>query len=1019
VRLLKPPTTGATSKACSATRQQLGGSGLTEQLPVILAQAEQEVKALQAAMAELPAADPSSSVEFHVSNSSFTDVPTVLLYKPDIHKSCSVIQSRLLEFAADLLFIVRDLQLSATSTMQPLPDYEGCTLPAGRLAVATLQCLSTCRDKLPAQAAVAKNLDWLQLSMSMQGNLIQKPTDCSVIFRTCGNAAVLVAGSQEQHSGTPANQPPAASATKAQHGVQSWRAAASHATDPCVLECLFTAALVALHSASSSSKGKSGGSSIRQQRQGGADSGCSNYLAGSQCCMRLLLVLAYSQNVFSRSRVDSAEWCGWFIQCYKRIIQREKVQQPVSTKHQELHLLLPPLLLAWAASAQPLRDAASKQMSPGQESDLKQAAASCSITALQHWVFLQQRQQGTVVQDPPQVPAGIVGPLLRELLPQVLDMLSGAVSADNSAALAALSSTLPHAGDQAATDAACSLLRWLLHHTPATAQHNSAAPASGASERGAALLAAAAWRKHAPKLSTVLEALVRSGPGCSLQAILQSSTGSEAVVLQLLLDAAVAAKSTEAQLQHCSLLASLLKHSSAALANSCSAHPFHSASARTASSCSSASITAGQDFAGSSGWLWHSSQLVRSYGSGAQPAERDGSTLWTQQLWHRTRNRQIRLRAALDEARAEQKEQQQLLLLHSQLHLPSVPAVQRTDSGRNRSSSCGSSSAAASGARRPSTAMHVLLTTIKAVEEALEAPAAAHTSSMCSGSSIGTAGGGSASHRARSVSGSVAAGSSGKIGSSSAAGDATSASVLQQWQVTLVSRCCAVAAEHLPGLIGHIMFGGGCEEGGHCGRQGSSSSTSTNSYRQQTTVDSRQARSGDLLWKVMGMLRAWCAQRCELSDNQQLPPPTGYNTTNVRKAMLEAAALFSAAIKAIDTASDEEAVVKAALHAAEFAGSLAVLGRTLGAVATPLLCNNPSCSNLTGACELHLVDRGRQKICGKCKTSRCCSVACKASHWRVHRRVFRQLRQLQATSPEESAGVTGAACERAPQAAAG
>jgi hypothetical protein len=103
--------------------------------------------------------------------------------------------------------------------------------------------------------------------------------------------------------------------------------------------------------------------------------------------------------------------------------------------------------------------------------------------------------------------------------------------------------------------------------------------------------------------------------------------------------------------------------------------------------------------------------------------------------------------------------------------------------------------------------------------------------------------------------------------------------------------------------------------------------------------------------------------------------------------MSETAALFKRACASIVWADTEGLAQEAALHVAEFAGSLAVLGEALGAVATPLLCNNPSCSNLAGSSELRLVNRGKQKICAKCLCSRYCSVDCQRSSWEKHRRV--------------------------------
>jgi hypothetical protein len=587
--------------------RQLGDSGLTEQLPAILAQAEQEVKALQAAVAELSAADPSTKTVFEFRDSRFTDVPTLLLYKPEVTKDCAKMQSPLLEFATDLLDIVVNMHLLAHPYLC-LQGLVECMLPAGRLAVATLQCLSTCLNKLPAQAAVTASSDLLEVTSHFGSSSVGNPIDCRSIAWSCITAADYVAQGSGSYMrdlmrpssldeyGKESNRPPS------KHGLKDIRKAAAHLTDPCVLECLFTTVLAGLHGAGGSSKGvSSGNSSAEQQRKGVADYGASTTMASSQCYAQTLLLLGYSRKALEHLSDQGQERslacsCCCFMSQYTRYTNSmsaaaAKAQlQQTSIRHQALHLLLPPLLLAWAASAQHDSTDWVGHNPAGPGSDLMHIAASCSTSALRYWASLQQRQQQRVVQETPQVPAGIAGPLLRDLLPRVLDMLSDAVSAAHPAA-------------EARTDAACDLLSWLLQHTPATAQHSSTLPALASSRPGAALLAAAAWRKHAPKLSTVLEALVRSGG--SLEPILHSSAlfatqathilmwwggaGRAAMTqetsaqtacdrqgscLQLLLDAAVAAKSSEAQTQHCSLLASLLKHSSAALVASCSTQPF-------------------------------------------------------------------------------------------------------------------------------------------------------------------------------------------------------------------------------------------------------------------------------------------------------------------------------------------------------------------------------------------------------------------------------------------------------------
>lgn len=105
-----------TFKACLQLTRQLGDSKIAEEPPVILAKAEQEVKALQAAVTKLPNVDLSTKTVFEFNSSRFTDVPTVLLYLPNITKHCAVLQSPLLDFAADLLDIILNMHLPCGRT---------------------------------------------------------------------------------------------------------------------------------------------------------------------------------------------------------------------------------------------------------------------------------------------------------------------------------------------------------------------------------------------------------------------------------------------------------------------------------------------------------------------------------------------------------------------------------------------------------------------------------------------------------------------------------------------------------------------------------------------------------------------------------------------------------------------------------------------------------------------------------------------------------------------------------------
>jgi len=78
-----------------------------------------------------------------------------------------------------------------------------------------------------------------------------------------------------------------------------------------------------------------------------------------------------------------------------------------------------------------------------------------------------------------------------------------------------------------------------------------------------------------------------------------------------------------------------------------------------------------------------------------------------------------------------------------------------------------------------------------------------------------------------------------------------------------------------------------------------------------------------------------------------------------------------------------------------FALVMQAFGKQLCALATPIACNNPSCSNISGPTDIQLVS-GRSGLCASCQVARYCSRACQKQHWKQHKPVCKALAAQQA-----------------------
>jgi hypothetical protein len=93
----------------------------------------------------------------------------------------------------------------------------------------------------------------------------------------------------------------------------------------------------------------------------------------------------------------------------------------------------------------------------------------------------------------------------------------------------------------------------------------------------------------------------------------------------------------------------------------------------------------------------------------------------------------------------------------------------------------------------------------------------------------------------------------------------------------------------------------------------------------------------------------------------------------------------TAALQAVrdSSASRQPEHTSCLLNAAQ---QLQAAGSALCSFAVPCLCNNPTCSNLSGLTEAGLVS-GRSCVCGGCRVARYCGRACQRAVWKQHKPV--------------------------------
>jgi hypothetical protein len=97
--------------------------------------------------------------------------------------------------------------------------------------------------------------------------------------------------------------------------------------------------------------------------------------------------------------------------------------------------------------------------------------------------------------------------------------------------------------------------------------------------------------------------------------------------------------------------------------------------------------------------------------------------------------------------------------------------------------------------------------------------------------------------------------------------------------------------------------------------------------------------------------------------------------------------LLKEALAAAAAAGDQQPLIQALQPLVQ---QLQVVGAAFTSLAVPSFYNNPSCSNISGPTEVHLVS-GQSCICAGCCTARYCGRACQRQHWKQHKPVCKAL----------------------------
>jgi hypothetical protein len=141
-------------------------------------------------------------------------------------------------------------------------------------------------------------------------------------------------------------------------------------------------------------------------------------------------------------------------------------------------------------------------------------------------------------------------------------------------------------------------------------------------------------------------------------------------------------------------------------------------------------------------------------------------------------------------------------------------------------------------------------------------------------------------------------------------------------------------------------------------------------------------------------------QWLQASITQEQPVAVGF----APQALPQQLQQMLAALKAMRDSTTDSQLDTVGCQAAA-AQQVQAAGSALCSFATPCLCNNPACVNMSGLTEVGLVS-GRSCVCGGCRVARYCGRACQRAMWKQHKPVCAALAAASSAPAAGAAGVS-------------